>query len=165
MGSGREIEWKRTPYNVTMGQCDDYEGRVEFKGDYNQYECGLTVAAATAEDDGEWECYFESYVKGGSRGSGYKAADKFKVFVELPTTTTTTTTTVSTTTSTSTTTMQAVVVAREEEDYPENTEDLGTSGRLTGDEGEGSGGVVEESDNVVIIVVAICLIVIVLGLP
>merc|ERR1712241_1595333 len=45
-----------------------------------------------------------------------------------------------------------------------NTEDLGTSGRLTGDEGEGSGGVVEESDNVVIIVVAICLIVIVLGL-
>ena len=26
-----EIEWKRTPYNVTMGQCDDYEGRVEFK--------------------------------------------------------------------------------------------------------------------------------------
>ena len=26
-----EIEWKRTPYNVTMGKCDDYEGRVEFK--------------------------------------------------------------------------------------------------------------------------------------
>ena len=26
-----EIEWKRTPYNVTMGTCDDYEGRVEFK--------------------------------------------------------------------------------------------------------------------------------------
>ena len=37
------------------------------QGDYNQYECGLTVAAATAEDDGEWECDFESYVKvGGS---------------------------------------------------------------------------------------------------
>ena len=33
------------------------------QGDYNQYECGLTVAAATAEDDGEWECDFESYVK------------------------------------------------------------------------------------------------------
>ena len=86
-----EIEWKRTPYNVTMGQCNDYEGRVEFKvrifgnnllwscilyfwlkswlyafvlqGDYNNYECGLTVAAATPEDDGEWECDFESYVK------------------------------------------------------------------------------------------------------
>ena len=36
-----------------------------FQGDYNNYECGLTVAAATAEDDGEWECDFESYVKVG----------------------------------------------------------------------------------------------------
>ena len=35
------------------------------QGDYNNYECGLTVAAATAEDDGEWECDFESYVKVG----------------------------------------------------------------------------------------------------
>ena len=60
-----EIQWKKTPYNVTMGQCDDYEGRVEFKGEYNQYQCGLRVAAATAEDDGEWECDFESYVKVG----------------------------------------------------------------------------------------------------
>ena len=36
------------------------------QGDYNNYECGLTVAAATAEDDGEWECDFESYVKVGN---------------------------------------------------------------------------------------------------
>ena len=36
------------------------------QGDYNQYECGLTVDAATAEDDGEWECDFESYVKVGT---------------------------------------------------------------------------------------------------
>ena len=33
------------------------------QGDYNNYQCGLTVAAATAEDNGEWECDFESYVK------------------------------------------------------------------------------------------------------
>ena len=33
------------------------------QGDYNQYECGLTVANARAEDDGEWKCDFESYVK------------------------------------------------------------------------------------------------------
>ena len=37
-----------------------------FQGEYNNYECGLTVAAATAEDDGEWECDFESYVKVGN---------------------------------------------------------------------------------------------------
>ena len=35
------------------------------QGDYNQYECGLTVANARAEDGGEWECDFESYVKVG----------------------------------------------------------------------------------------------------
>merc|ERR1719400_1163058 len=99
-----EIVWKRTLYNVTIGQCDDYEGRVEFKGDFNQHECGLTVAAATAEDNGEWECDFESYVKGGRRGDGYKAADKFKVVVELPTTTSTTTTSATTTTTTMSTT-------------------------------------------------------------
>ena len=29
-----DIEWKRTPYNVTMGECSDYEGRVEFKVRY-----------------------------------------------------------------------------------------------------------------------------------
>ena len=35
------------------------------QGDYNNYECGLTVASARAEDNGDWECDFESYVKVG----------------------------------------------------------------------------------------------------
>ena len=35
------------------------------QGDYHQHECGLTVAKARAEDDGEWKCDFESYVKVG----------------------------------------------------------------------------------------------------
>ena len=26
-----EIEWKYDPYNVTMGQCEDFSGRVEFR--------------------------------------------------------------------------------------------------------------------------------------
>ena len=25
-----DIVWKQTPYNVTMGECSDYSGRVEF---------------------------------------------------------------------------------------------------------------------------------------
>ena len=41
------------------------------QGDYNQYECGLTISEARAEDDGEWTCEFESYVKNGKRGDGY----------------------------------------------------------------------------------------------
>ena len=39
--------------------------KLMLQGDYNQYECGLTVGNARAEDDGEWKCDFESYVKVG----------------------------------------------------------------------------------------------------
>ena len=41
----------------------DFSTHFLLQGDYNNYQCGLTVAAATAEDNGEWECDFESYVK------------------------------------------------------------------------------------------------------
>ena len=41
----------------------DFSTHFLLQGDYNNYQCGLTVAAATAEDAGEWECDFESYVK------------------------------------------------------------------------------------------------------
>merc|ERR1711936_1272200 len=91
-----EIEWKSDLYNVTMGQCEDYSGRVEFRGDYNQYECGLKISKARTEDAGEWSCELESFVKGGRRGDGYKAKKTFNVIVDVPTTTTTTTTTVTT---------------------------------------------------------------------
>ena len=108
------------------------------QGDYNKYECGLTVEIARAEDNGDWECEFESYVKvgedfleyfesyvkvgilcwnepiyiyfwylasllfaqGGSRGYGFKAAEKFRVVVETPSITTSTAITASTTTTT-----------------------------------------------------------------
>ena len=40
------------------------------QGDYNNYECGLTVSEARAEDAGEWTCEFESYVKNRRRGDG-----------------------------------------------------------------------------------------------
>ena len=47
--------------------------RQILQGDYNNYECGLDISAAQAEDTGDWTCEFESYVKGGKRGDGYKA--------------------------------------------------------------------------------------------
>ena len=37
------IVWKLDPHNVTMGECGDFAGRVEFRGDYNKYECGLEM--------------------------------------------------------------------------------------------------------------------------
>merc|ERR1712107_435459 len=99
-----EFEWRRTyrfkEYNVSMNQCDDFQGRVQFKGNYSKHECGLTVAAATAEDDGVWGCRIDSYVKRGRRGDGYISVNNITVFVEIPTTTATTTTTTKTTTKT-----------------------------------------------------------------
>ena len=53
------------------------------QGDYNQYECGLTVANARAEDDGEWKCDFESYVKVGEDFFGYfeeEVSSLFRIF-------------------------------------------------------------------------------------
>ena len=39
---------------------------ITVQGDYNKYECGLSVSKARAEDAGEWTCEFESYIKNGS---------------------------------------------------------------------------------------------------
>ena len=43
-----DFVWKRYggyggPYNVTMGECGDFAERLEFRGDYNKYECGLEM--------------------------------------------------------------------------------------------------------------------------
>ena len=46
---------------------------IQLQGDYNNYECGLDISTAEAEDTGDWTCEFESYVKGRKRGDGYKA--------------------------------------------------------------------------------------------
>merc|ERR1711934_310778 len=67
-----------------MGECDDFAGRVEFRGSYNSYECGLEISEAEAADDGEWSCDIESYVKSEKRGDGEMASKKFSVSVEIP---------------------------------------------------------------------------------
>ena len=43
------------------------------QGRYNQHECGLEITAAQAEDDGDWTCQVESYVRDGRRGEGEMA--------------------------------------------------------------------------------------------
>ena len=37
------------------------------QGRNNQYECGLEISDAQAEDHGDWICLIESYVKDGQR--------------------------------------------------------------------------------------------------
>ena len=43
------------------------------QGTYNNYQCGLKISGAQAEDAGDWTCEIESYVKNGKRGDGYTA--------------------------------------------------------------------------------------------
>ena len=86
-----DFVWKKGPYNVTIGECDDFAERFEFRGSYDNYECGLEILEAEEADDGEWSCEMESYVKGGLKGDGWTDSKKFTVSVENPTTITTTT--------------------------------------------------------------------------
>lgn len=164
-----EIEWKRSPYNVTMGSCDYIDRGAEFRGDYNKYTCGLMIPAATAEDQGEWSVNFESYVNGGSRGDGNKRSKKYVVNVELPTTTTTTTTTTPTTT-TSTTTVRTTTSTTPEVEVPEMVAEPVDESSEAQEEvedvkkSEGQVGDIVEEGHIVPIVIAICLLIIAGGL-
>merc|ERR1711963_123333 len=84
-----DFEWKRSEWNITLGKCSDLEDRVEFVGNYEEHQCAVNIKDAVNEDQGVWTCALESYVLGGSRGSGYLRIGEFEVGVEIPTTTTT----------------------------------------------------------------------------
>ena len=114
-----DFEWQREPWNVTVLECDDYEGRYRWYGDYNYYECGLELTGASLEDAGEWSCSFESYHRGQYRGYGYRANATMMVEVEAITTTTTTTTTTTMTTTYS----AASSASRRRNDSPPTSEE------------------------------------------
>ena len=60
------------PYpSPSVGIFDSKLIILAMQGRYNYYECGLEVSDARAEDQGEWSCEIESYVKNGQRGDGY----------------------------------------------------------------------------------------------
>ena len=69
-GKKCDYEWRRDVYNVTELDCKDYYGRAEYKGDYDNYKCGIQLKFVTPEDHGEWTCEIESWVKRGKRGDG-----------------------------------------------------------------------------------------------
>ena len=45
---------------------------MRFIGNYEQHECKVELKNVSPSDVGKWQCELESYVLGGSRGSGYK---------------------------------------------------------------------------------------------
>ena len=87
---------------MIKGECDDFAGRVEFRGSHEKHECGFEISTAELTDDGEWSC--EITMKDYRDGEMVKASAKFTVSVEKSTTTTTTTSTTTTATTTVTTT-------------------------------------------------------------
>ena len=76
-----DFEWRKDVANVTVADCDAFDGRYEYFGDYNHYECGVRIRNARPEDAGEWRCDFESYNAGQTRYYGYKVAGEMGVRV------------------------------------------------------------------------------------
>jgi len=76
-----DFQWKSTPYNVTVNECD-FEGRYEYLGDYDNYKCGIKIYHARIEDSGKWRCDLEQYSRAERvRGHGTKVRKTFEVWV------------------------------------------------------------------------------------
>jgi hypothetical protein len=58
-------------WNITIANCEDYKDRMEWSGDYENFECAITIKNAKLEDSGTWSCDIESYPDGKYRGDGY----------------------------------------------------------------------------------------------
>ena len=88
-----DFEWKRFGWNITVRECKDYKSRMEWSGNYDYYECAMTISNAQLEDAGAWKCEVESYAFGKYRGYGNKVTADFDIEFIAKTTNTTTTTT------------------------------------------------------------------------
>ena len=88
-----DFEWKRDDWNITVADCTDYEGRMEWSGNYEYYGCAMTINNAQTQDSGAWKCEIESYAAGKYRGYGYNVTADFSINIIATTSTTSTTTT------------------------------------------------------------------------
>ena len=89
--SGRwcELQWESAPDNVTVNNCDDFSGRFEYLGDYDNYRCGIRIHDVRPDESGEWTCRLDDY-DGRGYGHGIQVERSFDVDVQAKTTTTTT---------------------------------------------------------------------------
>ncbi len=79
-----DFQWKFEPYNVTVLDCDDFAGRFEFVGDYNNYNCAVKLTGMTGQEAGKWRCEMEEFWKGLQRGAGDIDTVEFEIEVEVP---------------------------------------------------------------------------------
>ena len=81
-GKSCDFQWKRDIYNVTVTNCTSFEGRFEYLGDFEKYECGIRIHQVGYDESGNWTCDMESYTRyEGVRGNGYQVIKSFEVEV------------------------------------------------------------------------------------
>ena len=68
-------------WNITIADCEDYKDRMEWSGDYEKFQCAITIKNAKFEDSGLWSCEIESYAAGKYRGYGYNATAEMEIKV------------------------------------------------------------------------------------
>ena len=81
-----DFEWKRDDWNITVADCKDYEGRMEWSGDAF-YKCAMTINNAQPKDAGAWQCEIESYAPGKDRGYGSNVTADFDIKINAHQTT------------------------------------------------------------------------------
>ena len=69
--------------NITIADCEDYKDRMEWSGDYEKFQCAITIKNARLEDSGTWSCEIESYPNGQYRGEGYGINVTAKMEIEI----------------------------------------------------------------------------------
>ena len=69
--------------NITIADCEDYKDRMEWSGDYEKFQCAITIKNAKLEDSGTWSCEIESYPNGQYRGEGYGINVTAKMEIEI----------------------------------------------------------------------------------
>ena len=76
-----DFAWKTDDWNITITNCEDYEDRMEWSGDYDNHKCAITIKNAKLEDSGSWSCEIESYIAGKFRGYGHNATAEMEIKV------------------------------------------------------------------------------------
>ena len=72
-------------YPVIKINCQDYESRMEFIGDYYNYGCGIRLHSITMQDGGTWICQMEQWRHQNQiRYSGATIDDQFYLTVLPP---------------------------------------------------------------------------------
>ena len=81
-----DFAWIVEQKDITIVECNDYEGRMEWSGDAF-YKCAMTIHNAQPKDAGAWKCEIESYAPGKDRGYGSNVTADFDIKINAHQTT------------------------------------------------------------------------------